>query len=468
MIYIAILISNNISKRIKSVLIGTQKIKNKEFGYQLKINKHDEIGALKNSFNEMAKSIQALHSELELKLYIDDLTNLKNRNSFLRDIKKYDDPLLFILDIDSFKNINDYYGVRAGNFILVEFGILLETFCKDRGIKVYRMGSDDYLLLKGDGGDKDTATSLIKDINKKVKKRRFVDSKSKIDTVISFTSGISYGKDNLLEKADLALNEAKRKKISYMVYDYTDPHMNRHEENILWKEKLIYAIKNDKVVPFFQEIISIGDSQNKKYEALIRIVDDGNIITPYRFLNIAKETKLYPELTKIMIEKTFKIFDKNSAMFSLNITVDDILNSDTVKFMHKMLQKYNVSERLIFELLESEEISSFYEIMPFIEEMKKIGVRFAIDDFGSGYSNFSYLLQIKPDYIKIDGSLIKNLTKESNEYHIVNAIVTFAKSLNIKIIAEHVSSQEIVEVLSDFDIDYMQGFHFSEPSEKLN
>ena len=133
----------------------------------------------------------------------------------MRDIKKYDDPLLFILDIDSFKNINDYYGVRAGNFILVEFGILLETFYKDRGIKVYRMGSDDYLLLKGDGGDKDTATSLIKDINKKVKKRRFVDSKSKIDTVISFTSGISYGKDNLLEKADLALNEAKRKSILY-------------------------------------------------------------------------------------------------------------------------------------------------------------------------------------------------------------------------------------------------------------
>jgi EAL domain-containing protein (putative c-di-GMP-specific phosphodiesterase class I) len=105
--------------------------------------------------------------------------------------------------------------------------------------------------------------------------------------------------------------------------------------------------------------------------------------------------------------------------------------------------------------------------MPFIKEMKKLGVKFAIDDFGSGYSNFSYLLQIKPDFIKIDGSLIKNLTPTSNEFHIVDAIVKFAKSLDIKIVAEHVSSQDIVAVLDDFDIDYMQGFHFSEPSPKL-
>jgi len=97
--------------------------------------------------------------------------------------------------------------------------------------------------------------------------------------------------------------------------------------------------------------------------------------------------------------------------------------------------------------------------------MKSYGVRFAIDDFGSGYSNFSYLLQIQPDFIKIDGSLIKNLTRDSIEYHIVRAIVKFAKTLNAQIVAEHVSSKEIVTILEDFDIEYMQGYYFAEPVE---
>jgi len=110
--------------------------------------------------------------------------------------------------------------------------------------------------------------------------------------------------------------------------------------------------------------------------------------------------------------------------------------------------------------LESEEINNFDEVMPFIEDMKKIGVRFAIDDFGSGYSNFIYLVKMQPEFIKIDGSLIKNLKRDSNEYHIVSAIVKFTKTLNMQIIAEFVCSSQIVEILQDFDMDYMQGYYF--------
>ena len=466
-IYVAIYISNNISNRINKIIVGTQKIKNKDFSYQLETKEKDEIGKLKNSFNEMAKSISTLTSDLEHKLYTDDLTNLKNRRAFWKDIKSYSNPVLFLLDIDLFKNINDYYGVKAGNFVLIKFGNMLQKFCKEKDIEVYRMGSDEFLLLKDRKKCNKSEDRLVKELTKVIEKEHFINEELHIDTTISFTCGISCGEGNLLEKADLALNEAMRKKVSFMIYSDSNPYMNKHKENILWKEKIIYAISENMVVPFFQEIVDVKNPNNKKYEALIRIVDNDNVISPYSFLNIAKETKLYPELTKIMIEKTFKIFEKNSAKFSLNLSIDDITNAQTVKFIHKKLKEYNVQDRLIFELLESEEISNFDDIMPFIKEMKKLGVKFAIDDFGSGYSNFSYLLQIKPDFIKIDGSLIKNLTPTSNEFHIVDAIVKFAKSLDIKIVAEHVSSQDIVAVLDDFDIDYMQGFHFSEPSPKL-
>ncbi len=467
-IYVAIYLSNNISNRIKQIIIGTQKIKDKNFDYQLEIKEKDEIGKLKSSFNEMAKSIKTLTTDLEQKLYTDDLTNLKNRRAFWKDIKSYKNPVLFLLDIDLFKNINDYYGVEAGNFILIEFGNILKEFSKKNNAKIYRMGSDEYLLLKDKSSFTKPEENLIQEFSKIIEKEHFINKKFHIDTTISFTCGISDGEGNLLEKADLALNEATRKKVSFMKYSYINPNMNRHKENVLWKEKIIFAIENDKIVPFFQKIIDNKNPKNKKYEALIRLIDNKKVISPYFFLNIAKETKLYPKLTQIMIEKTFKIFDKENATFSINLSIDDILNTKTVQFIHKKLKKYDVKDKLIFEILESEEIANFDDIMPFIYNMKKLGVRFAIDDFGSGYSNFSYLLQIKPDYIKIDGSLIKNITKTSNEYHIVNAIVKFAKSLGIKIIAEHVSSQNIVDVLHDFDIDYMQGFHFSEPSPTLS
>ena len=467
-IYVAIFISNNISNRIKEIIIGTQKIKDKNFNYQLEIKEKDEIGKLKNSFNEMAKSIKTLTMDLEQKLYTDDLTNLKNRRAFWNDIKQYKKPVLFLLDIDLFKNVNDYYGVEAGNFVLIKFGNILKKFAKKNDAKIYRMGSDEYLILKKENSFTTTEEDFIKQLSKIVEKEHFTNKKLRIDTTISFTCGISDGEGNLLEKADLALNEATRKKVSFMKYSYTNPYMNRHKENILWKEKVIFAIENDKIVPFFQEIIDNKNPKNKKYEALIRLIDDEKIISPYFFLNIAKETKLYPKLTQIMIEKTFKLFDKESASFSINLSIDDILNAKTVQFIHQKLKKYDVQNKLIFEILESEEIDNFDDIMPFINDMKKLGIRFAIDDFGSGYSNFSYLLQIKPSFIKIDGSLIKNITTTSNEYHIVDAIVKFAKSLDIKIIAEHVSSQNIVNVLNNFDIDYMQGFHFSEPSPKLS
>jgi EAL domain-containing protein (putative c-di-GMP-specific phosphodiesterase class I) len=197
------------------------------------------------------------------------------------------------------------------------------------------------------------------------------------------------------------------------------------------------------------------------------MIDNGNVISPYMFLDIAKESKLYSKLTRIMIKKSFSIFQNIDATFSINISVDDIEDKQTVAYINRYLEKYDVKDKLIFEILESEEIDDFNTILSFIEQMKSKGVRFAIDDFGSGYSNFSYMLQIKPDFIKIDGSLIRNISSDSNSYYVVDAIVKFAKSLDIKLIAEYVSTKEILDTLHQFDIDYMQGYYFSEPQETL-
>jgi len=469
-IYIAILISNNISKRITNLIIATEKLKNENFNYTIESTSNDELGELTNSFNEMAQSICLLNNDLKEKLYTDDLTSLKNRRAFEMEIKNYKDPIIYLLDIDTFKNINDYYGVEAGNFVLIELSNELSKISKYKNLEVYRMGSDEFVILGENPNPLSEKLSIvfIEELGASLSKKYFSNEKLNIGTTITLSCGISTGIGNLLEKADLALNEAKKQKISYIFYNQNNIHMNQHKNNIIWRQKLEDAIEDDRIVPFFQEIIDVKNPKNKKYEALIRMIEkDGKVISPFSFLNIAKEVKLYPQLTRIMINKTFEKFDKINAKFSINISIDDILNKETVEHIYNQLSKYTLKDKLIFELLESEEISDFEKIMPFINNMKSFGIEFAIDDFGSGYSNFSHLIHIKPDFIKIDGSLIKNIKLNSNEYNIVDAIVTFAKTLDAKVVAEHVSSEEIVNILEKFDIDYLQGFYFSEPSATL-
>ncbi len=466
-IYIAILLANYITNRINMLIVGTKKLKDQKFNYKIQSNSKDEIGILTDSFNEMAESIKTLNDDLNHKLFTDDLTNLGNRRAYHRDVKFLKKPILYILDIDFFKNINDYYGIDAGNFVLKEFAKLVEKYAKQNDAYSYRIGSDEFLFLQNLDFDRQSCMDFIEKFMDELLSKKFIDLNLNIDINLSATCGISYGNGNLLEESDLALNEAKNKKVVIMIFDGNNPHMNRHKENLLWRQKIQFAISNDMIVPFFQPIIDIKNPKNKKYESLVRMLEDGKIISPFMFLEIAKETKLYSEITKIMVEKTFKVFAENSSIFSVNISIDDIVNEETVSFIRKKIDQYNVGNRLIFEILESEEINNFDIVMLFINEMKTKGVRFAIDDFGSGYSNFSYLLQIKPDFIKIDGSIIKNLTRNSNEFHIVNAIIKFAKTLNTKIVAEHVSSQEIVTILKEFDVDYMQGYYFSEPRKTL-
>ena len=466
-IYVATIIANSASKRINKIIIGTQKIKEKNFDYQIECNSHDELGRLTQSFNEMAYAISILNNDLHQKLFTDELTQLHNRTALRRDIKALERATLFLIDIDSFKNINDFYGSLGGNFILQKLSAILGDFAKKHSLKLYRIGSDEFVLLKNSIYGNSVIDTIITELHQVVTSTRFKNDELSIDTTISFACGIANDDTNLIEHADLALNEAKKRKQLYMLYDHKNPHMNRHTEYILWKEKIQYAIKNDNIVPYFQPIIDVKNPDNKKYEALIRMIDNDNVIAPYMFLDIAKESKLYPQLTRIMMEKTCRIFENRDALFSVNISINDIQDKETVTFMKECIEKYGVGNKIIFEILESEEIVDFETTIDFIEHMRSQGVRFAIDDFGSGYSNFSYILQMRPDFIKIDGSLIKNITQYSNEYYVVSTIVKFAKSLNIKLIAEYVSTKEIVDILEELDIDYMQGYYFSEPQVRI-
>ncbi len=181
-------------------------------------------------------------------------------------------------------------------------------------------------------------------------------------------------------------------------------------------------------------------------------------------MQIAKDNKLYSEITKIIYTKAYEIFKNNNEKFSLNLSIDDIYDEEIVDLINKLFVNSSLSKRLTFELLESEAIQDYKIVENFITQTKKNGITFAIDDFGSGYSNFAHILNLNIDFIKIDGSLIKNIDKDENSKKIVKVISTFAKETNIAIVAEYVENENISNILKELGVEYFQGFYFYKPS----
>ncbi len=199
----------------------------------------------------------------------------------------------------------------------------------------------------------------------------------------------------------------------------------------------------------------------------MRLKDEDTVISPYLFLDVAKETKLYHELSRMMMKKSFEAFEKNNYDFSLNISLLDIENRTTLNYLVSLIDHYRVGARLVLELLESEEILASEKFLPFVREMKALGVRFALDDFGSGYSNFAFVFKIAPSFIKIDGSLVKNITHDKSAYSVIQAIIAFAKEVDAEVVAEFVENKEIVDALEACGVHLMQGYYFSVPSANL-
>lgn len=418
----------------------------------------EEIDSIKDIFNSMLDS-------LEHQFYHDSLTGLKNRRRLTEKLeKRKKSSYLMIINIDSFQEINDLYGDDTGDNILKEFAAFLQEMILKEGT-LYRLHSDEFALLCERGVDLNEFTMFASLLSEKISKKSFnINSKGEVS--LSATMGISYGTDMLLINADIALTLAKKSRKHYLVYDDSMAMAKEYEKNFNWTKRLKKAIDENKIVPLFQPIVDVKTQKIVKYESLIRMVDsNGAYISPMFFLELAKKNKLYHQLTKIMIEKTFETFKNLPYIVSINISVEDILNKEIYGFIINKLQNSDIGNRVVFEIIESEGIENFNQVLEFIVDVKKYGARISIDDFGTGYSNFEYLMKLKVDYIKIDGSMIKNIDTDKNSQMITQTIVEFAKKMNIQTVAEFVYSKNVFDKVVELNVDFAQGYYFGEPAE---
>ncbi len=414
--------------------------------------------------------VKSKTDELKDSLITDRLTQLPNRLKLLEDVKEHDETPhrhLAILNIDRFKDINDFYGHKTGDEILQQTTSIIKKVCTCPNSTVYKLPSDEYAIFTT--SDISTDQFYI-NINKTIASIQETEYKANDNIIfVTISCGIASNRDYIITKADMALQIAKNDKRSVITYDDSLDTSEIINQNIQGVALLKDAIKNDNITPYFQPIYNVKTQKIEKYESLARIVlEDGKVIAPYKFLDIAIKSKLYPSITRNMIRKSFEFFNDYDYDFSINISINDVVNSNTSDFIIKSLEDFEKPQKVVFEILESDKIGNYQEMKEFISKVKKFGCRIAIDDFGSGYSNFSHILELDIDYIKIDASLVKNVAIDKNAEKITKTIIKFASSLDIKTIAEFVEDKKSLEILKEMGVDYVQGYYIGKPESGLN
>ena len=402
--------------------------------------------------------------------FIDELTLLPNRQKLLKDLKDSKIQKIAMININSFRDINNFYGFEAGDLVLKKFSqILLDKISKNINLDLYRVANDVFAICTKNKDNlkeiRDICTNIIEHFSLNpilINNNSFYLS---ISIGVARNCKDSAVQNNLLSKAEYALRMAKKRDISILFLDENIELYNKLKENKKLIEELKNALISNNLLIYGQKLIN-NISKKEKYEILMRVkLEDGSILTPYSFLKEAKKAKLYLGMTRMLVKKACEYFKGKDIDFNLNLTLEDIKDQYTMDFIVNTMEKTNTAKQITFEIVESEGIESFTEVSNFIKKAKKLGCKIAIDDFGTGYSNFEYIIKLDVDYIKIDGSLIKNINTDNNLYLTVQTIVGFAKALKIKTVAEFVHNEEVLNCVKNLDIDYSQGFFIDEPKE---
>lgn len=377
--------------------------------------------------------------------------------------------LLVLIQIEDFDILDKFYNILTVDKIEKTFAFNMLSYLPNSYIfeNIYNIGNGRFALL----ADFFEYSSSEININeylelfvKNIKKSILIIDEIEYD--LNIIISYSFGKEHLYEDAKYGLDDAinKNEVINYS-NDYSIREHKEAKKNMEIIKMVKIALDNYKIVSYFQPIINNKTRKVEKYESLVRLVDEsGNVVSPYFFLDISKKGNYYNKITHRVLENSFKILEHISTKISINLSSLDIEKESTRNKLYELLDEYKKdASRIVFELLEDEDVKDFTVIKRFIKKVKSFGVKIAIDDFGAGYSNFERLLEFEPDILKIDGSLIKNIVNDTYSKNVVETIVSFAKKQKIITIAEFVENEEIFNILNNLGVDYSQGYYFGEP-----
>ncbi len=403
--------------------------------------------------------------------YTDKLTGIYNRN-YLQDLESFinlNDYILATLDIDYFKVVNDTYGHDVGDKILAQTAQIIASTVRLKDDIIIRYGGEEFIIIvKVNRKDNLNALNVIERIFGNIQKAEFyINNNEFINITVSIGVNLTPFKSRSFADAfkltDIALYNAKNKgRNNIEIYDELE---NRNNDSNISINEIKDAIEKKHMVCFYQKIVDTQTQEISHYEALLRIIDkNGNIILPEKILPVIKGTFILRNITKHVLKICYKkLQEEKNIKININLNPKDVIDNSIIEMLKGFATENNISNRLGLEIVESEDLINSKNAKENLLILKNLGYKIFIDDFGSGYSNFIYLTEIKTDYIKIDGSIISKILDDKISFLLVKSIVEFAKEADIKVIAEYVSTKEIFEIVKTLGIEYAQGYYFSIP-----
>lgn len=298
--------------------------------------------------------------------------------------------------------------------------------------------------------------------------RKFCNNLSELD--ITLCIGITKGKaEFIIPKAFSALKYAKKILSKIYFLDVEDDVFEKHQKEEIELNSLVKsAIHDGRIVPFYQPIYDNKLKRITKYECLSRLIDDDRVLYPFDFFNIVRQMGFMRSITYSVINNSFKVFQNNDYEFSINITEEDIRDTQVINYLSNCCDKYNINpSRIIIELLEDIEFGDDDLVVNNIFILKNMGFKIAIDDFGYANSNFGRLIKMQIDYIKIDGRFVKNMDTDPISYKIVKSIATLARTIDVQCIAEYVHSESIQKLIIKLGVEHSQGYHIGQATSNL-
>jgi len=413
----------------------------------------------------------------------DSLTRLINRREFERRLTELmiraknsgTQHALCYLDLDQFKIVNDTCGHVAGDKLLRQITYLFQEKVRDADI-LARLGGDEFGLLLENCILKD-AIHIAEGLRMIAKEFRFVWEDKSFD--ISVSIGVvpimsnSVSPAEILSDADAACFAAKDKgRNCIQVYEPGNIELARRHGEMQWVSRITEAMEENRFTLYSQSIMPLNDTAPQHVEILIRMLErDGKVIAPMAFIPAAERYNLMQDIDRWVIGSSFANIDKffhdgsaNNIVFNINLSGASLGQENLPLFIRSELAKYDIPpSNICFEITETAAISNFDQAMELIKNLREIGFLFALDDFGSGLSSFSYLKSMSVDFLKIDGQLIQGIEADPIAYGMVEAIHNVGKIMGIKTIAEFVSNEMILEKLRIMGVDYVQGYVISKP-----
>ncbi|RKL62566.1 bifunctional diguanylate cyclase/phosphodiesterase [Thermoanaerobacteraceae bacterium SP2] len=398
--------------------------------------------------------------EEKLQLAIEFAQNTKTEFSF------------YYIDIDNLRLINDVYGYIVGDIVLKNVADHLQEVLNDPFV-VARIGDDEFGVILMDVGPAEAlakAQVLCKSIAE-MEINPLGDDGIFITNSIGVASYPHNGQalDDLMLAAEVACITSKRKgKNRAQLLDTVNDNINPtvvHERILILREALS---SKDSIVPFYQPIVDLATGEPMGYEVLARVKRGENFLSAGLFVDAAEKSGLMQEIGERVIEQAMK--EKNSSwakdkLFFINFSMREVENLDTIRFLADLFNRYEIDpEDIVAEITERETVRDINAVHTFAKELTELRVRLAVDDFGSGFSSFLYLRYFDCYFAKIEGSLVRDITRSGRSRMIVENMAKLLQRLSIEVIAEFVENREVAKILENAGIRFGQGYYLGKPS----